>query len=56
MAGLLCGPHHLANESLRTLGALVAVADATGPDTQVIVARRHGCMRLGKWRRPRSDR
>ena len=56
MAGLLRGPHHLANEGLRTLGALVAVADAAGPDMQVVVARRHGCTRLGKWRRRRSDR
>ena len=33
---------------LRTLGALVAVADAAGPDMEVVVARRHGCTRLGK--------
>ena len=49
-------PHHLANEGLRTLGALVAVADAAGPDMQVIVARRHGCEHLRKSRRRRSDR
>jgi hypothetical protein len=56
MAGLLRGPHHLANEGLRTLGAVVAVADAPGPDTQVVVARRHGCRRVGKWRRRHSNR
>src|SRR5580704_12033393 len=51
MAGLLRGPHHLANEGLRTLGALVAVADAAGPDMEIVVARRHGCTCLGKSRR-----
>jgi hypothetical protein len=56
MAGLLRGPHHLADEALWTLGALIAVANAAGPDMQVVVARRHGCTRLGKWRRRRSDR
>src|ERR1700686_5418121 len=56
MAGLLRGPHYLANEGLRTLGALVAVADAAGPDMQVVVARRHGWTRLGKWRRRPLDR
>ena len=39
VAGLLRGPHHLADEGLRTLGALVAVADAAGPDMEVVVAR-----------------
>jgi hypothetical protein len=48
MAGFLGGAHDLANEGLRTLGALVAVADAAGPDMEVIVARRHGCTRFEK--------
>jgi hypothetical protein len=55
MAGLLRGPRHLANEGLRTLGALVAVANAAGRDMQIVVARCHGRTRLGKWRRRRSE-
>src|ERR1700733_2125695 len=56
MTGLLRGPHDLANEGLRTFGALVAVADAAGPNMQLVVSRRHDCTRLGTWRRRRSDR
>jgi hypothetical protein len=41
MPRLLRGPHHLANEGLRTLGTLVSVADAAGPDAEIVVARRH---------------
>ncbi len=48
MPCLLRGPHHLADEALRTLGALVAVADAAGPDMEFVVARRHG------WPAPRN--
>ena len=40
--GLLRGPHHLADEGLWALAATVAVLDASRPDAQVVVARRHG--------------
>ena len=42
MARFLRGPHHLADEALRSLGALVAVMDAAGARIEVIVPRRHG--------------
>jgi hypothetical protein len=41
MPGFLRGAHHLANKSLRALGAAIAVVDAPGPDAQVVVAPRH---------------
>src|SRR5271166_6461317 len=41
VAGLLRGPYHLANEALRSLGALVAVMDAAGARIEVIVPRAH---------------
>ena len=37
VAGLLRGPHHLADKALRRLGAFVAVLDAPWPDAQVVV-------------------
>jgi len=37
VARFLRGPHHLANEALRSLGALVAVTDAAGARIEVIV-------------------
>ena len=37
VARFLRGPHHLANEALRSLGALVAVMDAAGARIEVIV-------------------
>ena len=53
MPGLLRGPHHLADESLRALAAVVALLDAPWPDAQIVVARRHGpkpqCV-SGRWR------
>src|SRR6185437_7822420 len=39
---LLRGPHHLADEGLRTLAAAVAMLDAPRPDAQVVVPCRHG--------------
>ena len=42
VARLLRGPHHLADEALRSLGALVAVMDAAGARIEVIVPRGHG--------------
>ena len=41
VARFLRGPHHLANEALRSLGALVAVTDAAGARIEVIVPRGH---------------
>ena len=41
VARFLRGPHHLANEALRSLGALVAVMDAAGARIEVIVPRGH---------------
>ena len=38
VAGLLRGAHHFADKALRTLGALVAVADAAWPEMEVVVA------------------
>ena len=49
VARLLRGPHHLADEALRSLGALVAVTDAAGARIEVIVPRRHG------WERSRRS-
>ena len=42
VARFLRGPHHLANEALRSLGALVAVMDAAGARIEVIVPHGHG--------------
>ena len=41
MPGLLRGPHHLADEGLRTLAAPLAVVDAPRPEAQIVVAPRH---------------
>ena len=46
VARLLRGPHHLADEALRSLGALVAVTDAAGARIEVIVPRGHGWIAL----------
>ena len=53
MARLLRGPHHLADEALRSLGDLVAVTDAARARIEVIVLHRHGreCFRRSEgWR------
>ena len=42
MPGPLRGPHHLAHESLWTLGATVAVLDAPAPpNSQLVITRGH---------------
>jgi hypothetical protein len=41
MACLLGGPHHLANEALRSPSALVAVTDAARARIEVVVPRGH---------------
>ena len=41
VAGLLRGAHHLADEALRAVGALVAMTDAAGADIEVVVAGSH---------------
>ncbi|WP_242011536.1 hypothetical protein [Acetobacter fallax] len=41
MTGLLRGPHDLTDEGFRSC-ALIAMLDASGPDSQAIIARRHG--------------
>jgi hypothetical protein len=53
VARFLRGPHHLANEALRSLGALVAVTDAAGARVEVIAPRGHcwECARRSqRWR------
>ncbi|WP_231367935.1 hypothetical protein [Acetobacter aceti] len=40
MTGLLRGTHDLANEGFRSC-ALIAMLDASGPDVQTVIARRH---------------
>ena len=41
VAGLLRGPHYLADEGQWALGAFVAVLNAPWPDAQVVVAGSH---------------
>ncbi|GBR06882.1 hypothetical protein AA21952_2151 [Acetobacter oeni LMG 21952] len=41
MTGLLRGPHDLTDEGFRSC-ALIAMLDASGPDSQTVIARRHG--------------
>ena len=53
VARLLRGPHDLADEALRSLGALVAVTDTARARAEVIVPRRHARERLRRspgWR------
>ena len=45
VARLLRGPHDLADEALRSLGSLVAVADTAGARIEVVVTRGHGVER-----------
>ena len=56
VTGPLGGPHHLADEGLRTLGAPVAVPDMTRLDAEVIVAGRHGQHAFPDGVRRRLDR
>src|SRR5436309_58081 len=41
MSCLLCGPHDLADEALRTRGTTSAVANAAGADANLIIALIH---------------
>jgi hypothetical protein len=41
MAGPLRGTHHLADEGLRAPGTAVAVADASGPNAEIVTAGNH---------------
>jgi hypothetical protein len=53
MPGPLRGLHRLADESLWTLGASVAVLDTAGADAQVVVANGAGAVLpgdTGRWR------
>jgi hypothetical protein len=54
VARFLRGPHHFADEGLWALAARVAVLNASGPDPQVIVARRHDATARSNSERRRS--
>ncbi|HQT89999.1 MAG TPA: transposase [Acidiphilium sp.] len=41
MPSLLGGPHHLANEAIGAAGALIAVANSAGPESNIIHPLRH---------------
>src|SRR5215469_14316283 len=42
VSGLLCGPHHLGDETRRRLGTATATADAAWAHMEVVVPRVHG--------------